>query len=150
ATHSSMSASPGSARNFTERRRTMEQIERLASGLQGLSHKRGAMEHRWGHRREISRPVRVGTRNGLLARGRITNVSMSGAFVVSPLPVTLFSHVRILFTAMVDGRRASTTVEGQVVRRDASGFGVEWSEFAPECVRSLVLIPPFRMTEPPQ
>jgi len=108
------------------------------------------MEHRWGHRHEISRAVHLGTRSGLAARGRITNVSISGAFVVSPLPVSLFSYVELKFTVMVHGKRAAMTLEGQVVRKEREGFGIEWSEFAPEAVRGLVTVPPFRATEPPQ
>jgi hypothetical protein len=107
------------------------------------------MEHRWGNRHEISRPVRLGTRGGIVARGRICNVSISGAFVVSPLPVSLFSYVQVQFTAMLNGKRTATAVEGQVVRKDATGFGVEWCEFAPEAVRALVVVPPFRLTEAP-
>jgi hypothetical protein len=108
------------------------------------------MEHRWGHRHEISRAVHLGTRSGLASRGRISNVSISGAFVVSPLPVSLFSYVEVQFTAMVNGKRARMTVEGQVVRKEATGFGVEWCEFAPEAVRALVTVPPFRRADPPQ
>ena len=108
------------------------------------------MEHRWGNRHAISRPVRLATRNGIAARGRICNVSISGAFVVSPLPVSLFSYIRVQFTAMLNGKRTATAVEGQVVRQDAGGFGVEWCEFAPEIVRALVMVPPFRLTEAPR
>jgi hypothetical protein len=108
------------------------------------------MEHRWGHRREISRAVHLGMRNGLASRGRITNVSISGAFVVTPLPVSLFSYVEVQFTAMVDGKRARMAVEGQVVRKEATGFGVEWCEFAPDAVRALVTVLPFPLAEPPQ
>ena len=108
------------------------------------------MEHRWGHRHEISRTVHLGTRSGLAARGRISNVSISGAFVISPLPLSLFSYVEVQFTAMLDGKRATMAVEGQVVRREATGFGIEWCEFAPEAVRALVTVPPFRLAEPPQ
>jgi PilZ domain len=83
-----------------------------------------------------------------LARGRICNVSISGAFIVTPLPATLFSYVQVQFTTMIEGARKSTAVEGQVVRKDATGFGIEWCEFAPEAVRALVMIPPFRAADP--
>lgn len=108
------------------------------------------MEHRWGHRHEISRAVHLGTRSGLAARGRITNVSISGAFVVSPLPLSLFTYVEMQFTAMVNGKRARMTVEGQVVRKEGRGFGIEWCEFAPEAVRALVTVPPFHQSASPQ
>jgi hypothetical protein len=45
---------------------------------------------------------------------------------------------------MLNGKRTFTCVEGQVVRKDATGFGVEWCEFAPEAVRTLVAVPAFR------
>jgi hypothetical protein len=102
------------------------------------------MEHRWGNRYEISRLVHLGVRNGIAARGRICNVSISGAFVISALPVGLFSYVQVQFTAMLNGKRTSTSVEGQVVRKDATGFGIEWCEFAPDAVRALVAVPPIR------
>lgn len=95
------------------------------------------MEHRWGHRREINRVVNLETRGGLVARARITNVSISGAFVVSPLPVRLFSHIAVHFTTTRHHKRDRITVEGQVVRKGDGGFAVEWSEFAPEAVRAL-------------
>jgi PilZ domain len=132
-----------------ETERTHLPFARFSSQGTGVIRDEGKMEHRWGHRREISRPVHVGTRGGVLARGRICNVSISGAFVITPLPVTLFSHVQLQFTAMVAGERRSTALEGQVVRKDSTGFGIEWSEFAPEAARALLMVPAFRATEPP-
>jgi hypothetical protein len=99
------------------------------------------MEHRWGHRREINRVVHLETRSGLAAQGHVINVSISGAFITSPLPVRLLSHITIRFTATHHHKRHRVTVEGQVVRKDASGFAIEWSEFAPEAVRALATRP---------
>jgi len=110
---------------------------------------RDYMEHRWGYRQDVSRPVHLGTRGGLAARGTIRNVSISGAFVVSSLPVPLFSHVRVQFTAMLDGQRTAMVLEAQVVRRDDTGVGVEWCEFAPDAVRALMMVPPFRAGDAP-
>ena len=107
------------------------------------------MEHRWGHRRDINRAVHLETRSGLASRGRITNVSISGAFVITPLPVALFSYIRVQFTGMSHGTRAQMAVEGQVVRKEDGGFAIEWCDFAPEAIRALVTVPPFRVTEPP-
>jgi hypothetical protein len=107
------------------------------------------MEHRWGHRHEIARAVRLETRAGVIARGRISNVSISGAFIVSTLPVTVYSYIYIRFTALNGKQRAAQAVESQVIRKNATGFGIEWCEFAPNCVRALVMAPPFHATEPP-
>ena len=104
------------------------------------------MEHRWGHRREVSRAVQIGTRGGVVARGRICNVSISGAFVATLLPVRLYAYVTIHISAMVHGKRSATALEAQVVRRSAEGIGVEWCELAPEAIRSLLMVPTFRIT----
>lgn len=97
------------------------------------------MEHRWGNRNEVSQSVRVATHSGVAARGRITDVSMSGAFVEAPLPVTLLSYVRVQFNSAVDGR--PTMVEGQVVRKNATGFGLEWRELTPAMVEACIRRP---------
>ena len=81
-----------------------------------------------------------------MARGHITNVSMSGAFIEAPLPVSLLSYVRVQFNSALDGR--PTMVEGQVVRRDPTGFGLEWRELAPEIVDALVIRPSRRPGAP--
>jgi hypothetical protein len=107
------------------------------------------MEHRWGHRHEIARTVRLETRAGTIARGRICNVSLSGAFIVSTVPVTLYSYIYIRFIATNGKQRAGQVIEGQVIRRDATGFGIEWCEFAPDCVRALVMDHPFPATQTP-
>jgi hypothetical protein len=52
------------------------------------------------------------------------------------------------FTTLVHGKRTKASVEGQIVRRDRGGVGIEWTDFAPEEVRSLMIVPPFRLTSP--
>ncbi len=107
------------------------------------------MEHRWGHRHEVSKAVHLETRGGVIARGRLCNVSTSGAFVVTHLPVAVFAYLKVQFIAVVDGKRTKAAVEGQVVRKDPDGVGIEWSEFAPEEIRALMMDPPFRSPAPP-
>jgi hypothetical protein len=97
------------------------------------------MEHRWGNRHEVSRPVRLATRSGTAARGQIRNVSVSGAFIASALDVGLFSDVRVQFTTLLDSAVTTTMVEGQVVRKSSTGFGIEWRELEPEAVSALVV-----------
>jgi hypothetical protein len=109
---------------------------------------RGDMEHRWGHRHQINRGVQLETRAGVISRGRVTDVSISGAFVVTPLPIPLFSYVHVQFTGTLDGKRTRMAVEGQVVRKGDGGFGVEWCEFAAEAIRALILAPAHKLTKP--
>jgi hypothetical protein len=97
------------------------------------------MEHRWGNRHEVRHSVRVATHTGVVARGRILNVSMSGALVEAPLPVKLFSYVKVQFNSAADGR--PTMLEGQVVRRESTSFALEWREMSPGLVEALIVRP---------
>lgn len=95
------------------------------------------VEHRWGQRLEIRRRVRLRTGRGIVGHGLVTDVSISGAFILSPLPAPLLSHVQVQFTTTEHGYRFGTAIEGQVVRRTPKGFALEWSEFAPQAVAAL-------------
>jgi hypothetical protein len=95
------------------------------------------MEHRWGQRWDVERSITIRTRGGLAARGCVRNVSISGAFIASPLPVRLLSYVQVHFVAEQGAHRVNRSIDGQVVRRAADGFAVEWCEFAPDSVLAL-------------
>jgi hypothetical protein len=93
------------------------------------------MEHRWGQRKAFHKLVHVRTRAGIAAQGHITNVSISGAFVDTPLPVPLFSVIEVSFIGAPENGRAVTVIEAQVVRKTAEGLGLEWCELAPAAGR---------------
>jgi len=100
------------------------------------------MEHRWGERRKVSLPVRVRTPFGVIGMGWVLDLSVSGAFITTTLPVRLFSRVEISVQTERSGRRPTTNVgrgainrsrakatfAAQVVRIDDAGFAVEWQE----------------------
>ena len=103
------------------------------------------MEHRCGHRRTVTAPVTVRTRNGLAAEGEVCNLSASGALLRTHLPLRLHTHVLIQFsTAHSDGRVHRSVVAGEVVRLVKDGFAVEWAEFSPMPLRELMR----RLSEP--
>jgi hypothetical protein len=91
------------------------------------------MEHRWGERLTVTLPVRIRAAYGLVGAGMVTNFSVSGAFIVTTLPVALLTRVRVSFASAHRSRRRMRaprpTFAGLVVRSDAAGFAVEWSEF---------------------
>jgi hypothetical protein len=107
------------------------------------------MEHRWGHRHKVSRIVHLLTRSGREAPARICNVSISGAFIASPLSPELLSHVRIRFAPMRRRLGNVGVVEAQVVRREEHGFAVEWCELAPPMIRALVRVPLYEPVQTP-
>jgi hypothetical protein len=98
------------------------------------------MEHRWGQRKPAYQGVRILTAGGIAARGHILNVSISGAFIRTPLPAPILSVVRVALVA--DNRsRVSATATAQVVRKTAEGLGLEWCEHAPKIVEALMTTP---------
>jgi hypothetical protein len=100
------------------------------------------MEHRWGHRREINRFVRLRMRDGLRGFGRIRDVSISGAWISTGLPAKLMSYVEVGFTAIRHGRKIVGRVEGLIVRVAGHGFGVEWCELAHPAVLVILMVHP--------
>jgi hypothetical protein len=95
------------------------------------------MEHRHGHRRAVDVPVTVSTRTGLAGTGRIEEASASGARLETALPLRLHSVI-VLSLAALDARHLKhLKLEAEVVRRTESGFGIEWTQFAPSRLRVL-------------
>lgn len=104
------------------------------------------MEHRWGHRLEVNEPVRLRVRGGQWVNGRIRNASISGAFIATRLSVTPLAHISVRFPKSRGTRTeelGAQELEGQVVRSTRTGLAIEWLEFAPARVRTLIFIPAF-------
>jgi hypothetical protein len=93
------------------------------------------MEHHWGQRRSINVAVRFFTRPDATGIGRLVNISSTGAFMETQSPLHILS---LLYVEPIDppsingtsGRLAAT-----VVRRDATGVGLKWCEFAAETTK---------------
>lgn len=64
------------------------------------------------------------------------NVSLSGAFVQTPLKAPHLS--RVLLIVPVDSAHLAAHIEGQIVRQTEAGVGLEWSEFAGEKIVALL------------
>jgi PilZ domain-containing protein len=96
------------------------------------THKEINVEHRWGARLTVRTSVLVRARGGLRGIGYISDMSISGARLVTSLRAAPLSRVK-LFLSDDSGE----SIEAQVVRETGNGFAVEWCEFAPEVVRSL-------------
>jgi hypothetical protein len=87
------------------------------------------MEHRWGQRIALGRPVRVrcGSSEGAAV---LMDGSVSGAFIRTRLCLRQWASVEV--------QVAGEPVPAWVVRATPAGFGVEWSEFAPLAVVALL------------
>jgi hypothetical protein len=83
------------------------------------------MEHRFGQRFRCGTAVRVSSGSSLTGRGRLVNVSLSGAFLETALDLPLLATISI---ARDGNCRRDVELLASVVRKDACGVGVEWCE----------------------
>jgi hypothetical protein len=99
------------------------------------------MEHRLGSRHTTDVGVYLRTWGSTVsARGRLHNLSVSGAFVSTLLPCRPLLHVTVQIAPEGRSRRSGPLLEGQIVRLAEGGIGIEWAELQPEVVAQLVLI----------
>lgn len=97
------------------------------------------MEHRWGIRHSLDVSVRLEGLPRPLAFARLRNVSSSGAYIETRAAPALDSRVALELECRLAGARdGRCRISAYVVRRDARGIGVEWCEFAPPPVLTLV------------
>jgi hypothetical protein len=85
------------------------------------------MEHRWGRRRPCRARVSVSASGGISGIGRLRDVSMSGAFLETAVPLPVFAQLAIA-VLRDDGSTHAVEFPAVVVRRDPSGVGIEWCD----------------------
>jgi hypothetical protein len=99
------------------------------------------MEHRLGTRHTIDLEVFLRTWGSTIsARGRLKDLSVSGAFVTTELPCQPLLHVAVQIVSRARSRRNCVPVEGLITRVAADGIGVEWDELQPELLASFILL----------
>jgi hypothetical protein len=86
-----------------------------------------AIEHRWGGRIACCAHVQVSAENELSGDGRMHDVSLSGAFIETKLPLPLYSQAAIGIVNE-DGSVREPAIRVTVVRTESNGVGVEWRE----------------------
>jgi hypothetical protein len=88
------------------------------------------MEHRWGNRIAIDVPVRLSAA-GLAGTGILRNLSASGAFVETALPLAPLTRVRVQIPRGSVPGLGRADAWGFVVRQATPGVGIEWCDVAP-------------------
>ncbi len=87
------------------------------------------MEHRWGQRFNVAIEARLHLRQPYTARrGRVANISASGAFIQTNIPIPVLTCIQVEIQMPTDGARGSLRLPASVVRRTREGVGVEWCE----------------------
>jgi hypothetical protein len=96
------------------------------------------MEHRWGKRSVLDIGIQLHLGSGAVDTARITNASLSGAFVNTTRRLPAFTRVVVEVPAASVSRGAPRRVPAYVVRTGPDGLGLEWQEFAPPAITSLL------------
>jgi hypothetical protein len=97
------------------------------------------MEHRLGTRHAIDLEVYLRTWGStVLATGRLKDLSVSGAFVSTQLPCRPLLQIAVQIVPPGQSRRSSVPVQGQIVRVDEDGIGLEWDELQPQLLTQLL------------
>ncbi len=84
------------------------------------------MEHRWGARQATDVRVEFVAVPGGTGAGRLLDVSMTGAYMSTQVPLRLLSLVHLTPAA----RPGADAMTAYVVRCDATGVGLEWCKSA--------------------
>ncbi len=92
------------------------------------------MEHRWGQRIALDRAVRLTARPLAIGIGRIRDVSLSGAWISTNLPLAPGALVHLTEEQPGSLGESGAGIEAFVVRCDETGFGIEWCQASPELV----------------
>jgi PilZ domain len=98
------------------------------------------VEHRWGERIPLDMPVKIDACSQAVVRGRILNVSLSGAFIQINVSIPAWAQVCVDLDLQRSRRSDRFRVEAYVVRATDQGIGIEWEEFAPRAIRALFAI----------
>jgi len=70
--------------------------------------------------------MHVSARGGIAGAGSLRDVSISGAFLETALPLALFTQIDV--EVLLDDGSHCGKYTGTVVRVQADGVGIEWTE----------------------
>lgn len=90
------------------------------------------MEHRWGRRIPCRARARISAGVGMAGSGKVRDVSMSGAFIETAMPLPLLAQVEVAVSHRDDP--GETTLAGCVVRLERDGVAIEWADPSPRAI----------------
>jgi hypothetical protein len=96
------------------------------------------MEHRWGERVGVDLPVRITGNPFSVRTGRLSNLSVSGAFIRANVDVRLLARILVAIELPHRPRRNAPMIPAFVARKFKDGIGIEWCEFKPPEVNRLL------------
>jgi hypothetical protein len=96
------------------------------------------MENRWGERIQVDFPVRMTAHRFAVRKGRLKDLSVSGASIEANFEPRLQSRIAISVDSPLRPKYKAPVVVGYVTRRHKDVIGVEWCQFAPHAVSELL------------
>jgi len=97
------------------------------------------MEHRWGKRVIVHIPVQLTVAEPFFScDGQVTDLSVSGARIVTSQPLRILSRIQVLIDASILPKGPAATLTAYVARHHTSGVAVEWCQFAPAAVADIL------------
>jgi hypothetical protein len=86
------------------------------------------MDHRWGKRQSTNVEVHVFASSGKTGKGRVINVSLTGAYLETGVPLYPHSLVYLRSPAQEMPAHDAIHIAANVIRYGAQGFGLEWCD----------------------
>jgi hypothetical protein len=86
------------------------------------------MDHRWGKRQSTNVEVHVFAPSGRTGKGRVINVSLTGAYLETGVPLCPHSLVYLRSPSQEIAASDAIHIAANVVRYGAHGFGLQWCE----------------------
>jgi uncharacterized membrane protein len=99
------------------------------------------MEHRLGQRFVVDIPIHLTLPLLGEVRGRLTNLSLSGAFISTQVNIRVMSRLQVYIEIPGDASPDAVSIAAHVIRKTDHGVGIEWYDFAPAAVAALLRDP---------
>jgi hypothetical protein len=97
-------------------------------------------EHRWGDRVRVDIPVQLIGPTRTILDGRLTNLSLSGAFIAIDAHVPVMTDITLLIRPNGRSSIRPRAIAGYVARQIQGGIGVGWSTMAPVTIAHVVSV----------
>jgi hypothetical protein len=86
------------------------------------------MDHRWGQRQAANIAVHVAATSGRTGAARVVNVSLTGAYLETRVPLRLHALVYLAPSSRGNSAGGNKRIAANVIRHDAFGVGLEWCQ----------------------
>ena len=86
-------------------------------------------------------PVRITGHPFTVRTGRLSNLSVSGAFIRADVDVRPMSRIVVAIELPHRPKRDAPMIPAFVARKLKDGIGIEWCEFAPPAVCAILAVP---------